>query len=247
MRFQEYKKRKKKKILRVILSILAVLVFAAAFIVFGLCNVKEIKVTGNSHYTAEEIEQLIMRDKYCQNSLYLYWKYHFMETEPIPFVDELEPKLLSFDKVEVHVYEKSLVGYIDYLDAKMYFDKDGIVVESSSQLIEGVPQIKGLDFTNIVLYEKLPVEDSKVFQTILNLTQLIKKYETQPDYIQFGQTGELMLHYENTNIQLGKDKNLEEKIAQLPSILPKLAKLKGTLHMENYSDLNKIITFEKKS
>lgn len=246
MKFQEYRKRKKKKALRIIVSILAAFVLVAAFIVFGLCNVKEIEVTGNKHYTDKEIEELIMRDKYCENSLYLYWKYRFSETDPIPFVDELEPELLSFSKVKIHVYEKSLVGYVDYLDTRMYFDKDGIVVESSSEIIEDVPQVRGLDFQNIVLYEKLPVKDTKVFQTILNLTQLIKKYEIHPDYICFGQAGEMTLRYGKCDIKLGKDVNLEEKVAQLPSILPKLTKLKGTLHMENYSDLNKIITFDKK-
>lgn len=44
------------------------------------------------------------------------------------------------------MYEKNIVGYVHYLGKNVYFDKDGIVVESSDQEIEGVPLIKGLTF-----------------------------------------------------------------------------------------------------
>ena len=58
----------------------------------------------------------------------------------------------------------------------MYFDRDGIIVESSGEKLEGVPWITGLDFGQIVLYKPLPVEDPDVFQEILNLTQQLSLY-----------------------------------------------------------------------
>ena len=63
-----------------------------------------------------------------------------------------------------------MIGYVEYLGTNLYFDKDGIVVESSSEILEGVPKISGLKFSEVTLYEKLPVEDDHVFQVILNLT-----------------------------------------------------------------------------
>ena len=44
--------------------------------------------------------------------------------------------------MNVTIYEKAVVGYINYMGCNMYFDKDGIVVESSSKLYSGVPQIE---------------------------------------------------------------------------------------------------------
>ena len=35
--------------------------------------------------------------------------------------------------VSITVYEKNVVGYVDYMSSHMYFDKDGIIVESSSE------------------------------------------------------------------------------------------------------------------
>lgn len=51
-----------------------------------------------------------------------------------------------------------------------YFDKDGIIVESTSETLPGVPKIAGLSFGHIVLHQPLPVEDISVFNEILNLT-----------------------------------------------------------------------------
>ena len=52
----------------------------------------------------------------------------------------------------------------------LYFDKEGIVVESSSEEIEGIPRIKGIAFDNVELYKKLPVEEEDVFKKIGDLS-----------------------------------------------------------------------------
>ena len=56
--------------------------------------------------------------------------------------------------VEVIVYEKSVVGYVSYMNSRMYFDKDGIIVESTSETLPGVPKIAGLSFGHIVLHQR---------------------------------------------------------------------------------------------
>ena len=42
------------------------------------------------------------------------------------------------------------MGYVADMSSYMYFDKDGIVVESSSSQLDGVPWVTGLDFGQIV-------------------------------------------------------------------------------------------------
>ena len=71
------------------------------------------------------------------------------------------------------------------MGANFYFDKDGVVVESSSEISEGVPCISGLKFDALALYQKLNVTDDSVFERILDITQLVKKYEMEPDRIEF--------------------------------------------------------------
>ena len=166
--------RSKRPLIAAILSILLALTLILAATVF---QIRDIEVTGNSHYSAQEIIDKVITDNYTRNSLYLYFKYQYLDTEEIPFVDKIEVSLLSPGKVKLRVYEKSIVGYVNYMGANLYFDKDGIVVESSSEITEGIPCISGLKFDSLALYQKLNVADDSIFQRILDITQLVKKYE----------------------------------------------------------------------
>ena len=71
----------------------------------------------------------------------------------------MEVNVKSPHTLHVEVYEKGLLGYLymDSLGQNVYFDKDGFVVEMSTDVIEGVPQITGLTCGDAVLYEKLDV------------------------------------------------------------------------------------------
>lgn len=59
------------------------------------------------------------------------------------------------------MFEKSVVGYVSNMSSYMYFDKDGIIVESSSEQLPGVPWITGLEYGKILLYEPLEVKMMK--------------------------------------------------------------------------------------
>ena len=53
------------------------------------------------------------------------------------------------------------------MSSYMYFDREGIVVESSGRKLGGVPWITGMDLGRVVLYQPLPVADSRIFEEIL--------------------------------------------------------------------------------
>ena len=67
----------------------------------------------------------------------------------------------------------------------MYFDKDGMVVESSSSPTEGIPLVTGLNFNHVIMNEPLPVQNKNIFKMILNITQLLTKYHIMTDRIYF--------------------------------------------------------------
>lgn len=236
-----FKGNKRKVILLFILLLLA----AAVLAVVGIFSIKKINISGNEHYTEEEIEKLIFSNKYCYNSLYLYWKYNYNKEYSFPFIDTIDVELISNNEVKINVYEKSMVGYIEYLGSYMYFDKDGIVVESSSELVEGVPLITGLKFDHIILHKELAVEDKAVFNTIVSITQLLAKHEITPDRIYFNSSYDMTLYFGDARVNLGADNGTEEKIILLKNILQDLEGLSGVLHMENYTEGVSNITFEK--
>ena len=157
--------------------------------------------------------------------------------------------LKGLTRAELIVYEKSVVGYVSYMSSYMYFDKDGIIVESSSQKLPGVPWINGLKFGHIVLYQKLPVESEWIFQEILNLTQILSIYELSVDKIQYNTLGEATLYMGDIEVILGSNDGLNGKIAELGDMLPQLEGRSGTLYLDNYDETktNPMYTFKPKN
>lgn len=228
-----------------IAAILAVILALGLLVAVTVFQIRDIEVTGNSHYSEQEIIDKVITDKYSTNSLYLYFKYQYLDTEEIPFVDKIEVSLASPGKVKLRVYEKSIVGYVTYMGANLYFDKDGIVVESSSEVTEGIPCISGLKFDALALYQKLNVKDDSIFERILDITQLVKKYELTPDRIEFGTNLQLTLYFEQMRVALGNSGSLDEKVGRLHELYPDLEGRSGVLRMENYTEDSKFISFEQ--
>lgn len=228
----------------VILSFLVIGLFAGYFYVIKNYTVTTVYVEGNVHYTNEEIMDMVMDGYYGDNSLFLSFKYKDKSIEDVPFIEKMDISVLDPHTIKIEVYEKALAGYVEYLERYMYFDKDGIIVETSTEKTKGIPMVTGLNFDHVILYQPLPVEDGEIFNDILSITQLVNKYALSIDRIYFGSEGSLTLYFEDVKVALGNEGNLEEKIMELQYMLPELTDKKGTLRMENYTEETKTITFE---
>ena len=221
----------------------AVLLGALAFVQMQF-HVENVSVEGNVHYTKEEIEEMVIKDRLSANSLYLSFKYRNKEIRNIPFIEKMSVRVDSPNSITIRVYEKTVAGYVEYMGRYMYFDREGIVVESSETRTSGVPQVTGIDFDHVVLYEPLPVEDTAIFGEVLSITQMLSKYDIVTDKIFFNSENEITLYFENVRARLGKD-DLEEKVMRLQQILPNLEGETGVLDMQNYSDDRKNVTFRR--
>ncbi len=242
----EYGKRSASKIPKIciIFMLLFIFVCSGVLLVKYKFTITSVTVDGNEHYTDEEISNMVMSGKYGHNSIYLYLKYHNKEAEEIPFVEQMDVELLSPQSVNIQIYEKAVAGYVEYLGHYLYFDKDGIVVESSTKQMDGIPFVTGLNFDHVMLHEKLPIEDTEIFKLILNITQLLTKYKIATDRIYFDTDQNITLYFDDARIYLGTSEYIDEKINKLRFLLPELSGHSGVLHMENYSGDGGRFTFE---
>lgn len=241
------KKKRRKKILTGFLILLFLLAVLTVTVV-KVFTVEKVEVDGNKLYEDARIEEWVLNDDYSWNSLYVYLKYKFFETKEVPFIDTMEVTLESPHTLHVEVYEKGLLGYLymDSLAQNVYFDKDGIVVEISSDMIEGVPQITGLSCDEAVLYEKLDLKNEDTLKTLLNVTQTLKKYNLVPATIDCTSTSNMILTYDDrVTVLLGDTDTLTEKVVRLEKIMPDIEGMKGILHMEKWSPDTTDITFER--
>ena len=215
----------------------AALLILGAVVALGIgamsMNIKQIRVSGNNRYTGEELVDMIFKTKADRNTLYCYGKDKLTQHQQIPFV----------------VHEKSVVGYVTYMSSCMYFDKDGIIVESANREVEGIPRVEGLDFGQIVLHKPLPVADEAIFGQILILTQVLSTYDLKVSRIQYDRKGDATLYMDDLEVVLGDKSNIDGKILRLSNMLPELQGLKGTLYLDTYDPSNNQMayTFKKKS
>ena len=193
---------------------------AAAFLSVCRCfQINTIHVSGNRQYTAEQIEASIFDSRLSRNPVFCYLQYRFRPHKSIPFVQDYKLVFRSPSDVEVIVYEKSVVGYVSYMNSRMYFDKDGIIVESNARHCR-VPKIAGLSFGHIVLHQPLPVEDISVFNEILNLTQVLSVNEVAVDEIRFNKEKEATLQIQEVlKVELGSNSEMNGKLSELTDIL----------------------------
>ena len=209
-------------------------------------TITTVEVIGNEHYTTDEIVKMVCSSELEKNTIFLYIRNLLGNEEEIPFIEEMDVDIVSPTTVKITVYEKALAGYVEYLGRYLYFDRDGIIVESSPERIEGVPFVTGLKFDHMALYEPLPLEHKKdIFKLILSITQLLTKYDIDIDSIYFSPDRDITLRIGNVDVLLGNSDFIDEKINRLRFLLPRLNGRRGELHMENYTGEGDKFTFER--
>lgn len=237
-------KRWRKGIGKIIWGIVGVLVLTA-FIVFGVFRVKEIAVTGNKNFTATQIQEEILKDGLCQNTLYFLWKYsdRGRAEAALPFLSSIEVKMASPVRVEIKVHEKNAVGYTRALGKYVYFDRTGMVIGNSQKLLEKVPEVTGITVDKVELYETLSTTDEKKLSNVVQAADLLNQEGLVPDEIRYSTKGQLILIFGKLNVMLGDESSMEEKISVLNAILPNVEQKTGNLYLENYSSQSQTVPY----
>lgn len=189
-------------------------------LIFGFTfRLKNVTVSGTERYTEEQIKERLVKTDLDYNTLLLYLKYNYFKDIRIPFVEKVDLELKDRNSVNIRVYEKMVTGCIQFMGEYLYFDKDGIIVESSPEQLEDIPLIKGLEFNKIILNEKLEVQRDELFDVILNLTQLIDKFGLEVKTIRFDNQYAVTVDCGKISARLGKRSTYDEVLAELRNII----------------------------
>lgn len=218
--------------------ILCVLFFLAALVwSCNLYRLKQVNFEGLTRYTEAEFREKL--EQGVMTSLTpLFCLSDSLAQKEIPFVEKYEIDYVDRQTARVVVHEKRVTGCVVIMGRYMFFDKDGIVVESSSERIPGIPVVTGLEFNEIVLYQKLSVQKQSLFDTILQLTRLMEQKEIQVQEIAFDSNYEVTLYAGDITVLLGKKTNYDEEMNALAGMLAVMGERTGMLDMRNYSREN---------
>ncbi|MCD7957801.1 MAG: cell division protein FtsQ/DivIB [Lachnospiraceae bacterium] len=233
--------KRKRRFKNFFLLLAVVLILLAGLLIL---RVRKLTVSGNSRYSAETIKDDLITDFLSGNTLILWWT-HKDGTVPdtMPYLESLKIEIKSPFSVTVKVTEKELVGYFD-TGSYAYFDTDGIVLDITDELYDGIPVITGATVGEFTLYQKVPTESSSTLRTILSLLELLEYQDLTADEIRFSDNSEITVYIGYIEAELGQDEYLEEKVANLKAILDTFTSTTaGTLHLENVTGKNEDITF----
>lgn len=227
-------KHKKRK---TILLVCALLILIAIAVIFTQFELDDITVSGNVHYTENEIKDIVLSNGKTHNTFVLWVSNKINHTKDKPFINKIDIQYLTKNKISIEVIEKPLAGCLENMGDYIYFDRDGMVLESSTEKFEDIPCVTGLKVDYFILGEKLPIEDTKKFDLILAVTKLINEYSVEVDKVYFNISDNLILYKGDLRIDLGKGDKIEEQLAVLPAIIEQAeaSGATGTLKMEKYS------------
>ena len=229
-----------------LIPIIILIIFLVAFLYVSTFTLDNITVNGCVMSREDSVKAVVEENALMGNTIMLYIQNKLGRIGEVPFVAKMDISFENKHSVVVDVYEKSAAGCIEYMEKYIYFDKDGIVLETANERHEGVPYIKGLSIKSWELGEKLPLDNKKKFEMILNITQLVEKYELDISGIEFTADGEIILRHKNVEIELGDGSNIAVQLMNLGSILDSdgLGEKSGVLYMKDYSLENPTASFK---
>lgn len=225
-------------------GIIVLICLMAVMMISMLFRIETIEYEGNTHYTDEEMTNFIFNGKYNVNALVYYLFGKKQDKVSIPFVQDYDVEVVWPSGLKVYVYEKDIIGYIAYMGCNMYFDRDGIIVDSAQEVLESVPEVSGIAYDNIVLHEKLDTNGEKVFSIMLDLRQLFEKYEIEIRKVSFDSGLNITVYTGDIKVMLGSPDMLTEKVHELNMMMPQLAGRTGTLYLNNFGEDSRSVIFK---
>ena len=216
------------------------LVMITAAVLF-LMRVEKITVKGNRKYLPEEVISMVFADPKDKSLLMILLHEKTGKHKNLPFIYSYEVEITGPDSCTVIVYEKKPIGYITYMGSNMYFDKDGNIIESTENILEGVPEVTGLRYGKIILNKKLDVAGSAVFEKITNIAFQLESYGIGMQRLDIDALGNVTVYLDDGSIRvkLGNDDAFPEKLSLINDVYPtmKAKEMKGTADLSGYSDI----------
>ena len=217
--------------------------FAIILAIIYSMRLTNLNFGGNTRYSDEEMEKMLFPNELSKITVYNLIRSKVKKNYNIPFIQDVDIYITGINSADIIVYEKSVVGCVKYMSSYMYFDKDGIVVESSNNFLEGIPLIDGFDFGRVLLYEKLPISNENVFDQMLDITQVLVGNDITVDKITISSDNNITLYIVDIEVYLGDSKELNGKIGELRDMWEKIKGLSGILYLDNYNPLNENTTY----
>ena len=153
------------------------LIILVALLVLVGCDlyffrVTEVTVEGNTFFSQADMEKKLCTSKLDYNTSTFFLRNLLGHRVSLPFVRQYEVTFPSAHKVHIRLYEKTIVSGVKYMNEYVYFDKDGMVLESSNTPKEKVPVFEVSGMKKFSLYQVIQMQDQDMLKEMLDIANL---------------------------------------------------------------------------
>lgn len=232
------KRKGKKRVLKVFGIILAVIIVLLS----PIFSIKSINIDDMEAYTQSEICE--MAGISVGENIFITALTAPKKLENNPYFKNVSVKIGLPSSITVNIEERKVRGYISYMGSYLYIDEYGLVLDSKNNFKTRLPVFTGLEFNKFKVGEKLPVDNDKAFGTVVELTQILTKYDAleEVDSVDVKDISNILITCGSVKVKIGTTRELDQKIRIMHEILKELTEDdRGTLDL---SDLSKPLIFK---
>ena len=211
--------KKQKKLLRCVI-VLAVLAFLAmAILMSPLLEIRRIDVAGNSIVSDAEI----LRNagfQTGQNMLSFSASHAESWIESIPYILDADITRQFPGDISIFVTERTAIANVRLSNTSTHLlvDEFGMVLETAARPLDGLLVAVGMDFSHFAVGEILIVDNPVVFDNIMQMSRLFRRYDFFPDVVDVSSPQDIVLHKGYTAIYFGDITDADRKIQYLQAI-----------------------------
>jgi cell division protein FtsQ len=194
--------------------------------------ISSISVQGNTYYTREEIIRLLPYNE--DSSVFDVMLNRVELIEDQGYISRMEIRYPDLTNINIHIYEKEIIGYVEYLGKYLCIDNNGYIVDYTNKPKEQ-PIVKGIDVSEFTVYEPLDV-DKSIVDAVYTIYRNMEAFDipiTSVDF-SYGKDTEITLQCEKLAIYIGDVSRIEEKFQLMREIINTLPEgEQGILSIEN--------------
>lgn len=209
-----------------------------SILLFGvpIWYVNTIHISGNNHYTQEEIMSKA-EIAYGMHILQLNKRKSIEKLNTLPYIEAIEVNITLPSNIEIKIVEREAIGYVPFSGTYLCIDKKGRVIDQKEpEQAYGLPIVEGLKFNQFTLGEALEAENEEGIVVVIELTALMGKYNLLDKKIKIdvADPSEIHLYIDKLNVIIGEMKDFDRKIQWLSKVIEGEYKI-GVLDLSNVS------------
>ena len=206
---------------------------------------KNVAVEGASHYNETQLCQMIGLSE--GDNILLFGKGKAAQIlEKDPYIADAKLSMRVPDTIVIEVKERKVRGYVPYMGSYLYIDEAGRVLDVQEACREALPMVKGLAFGNFTLGEVIPVENPEALDVVLNISQLMEKYELLDLVVEIDVSNpkNIYAYVNQVQIILGDMENGDTKIRYMAEVMKTIPEEdRGTLDLSELDKRNGTVVF----